>query len=104
MNDYKVGLYSTLFSKGSGTIGVPAGVGEIKSILEFTENHHDNNLMLLYYEGSTPTGCLLYDGTLDKQRWNRMVFGEQIMTIFKAMTPWPNRVKVNALATSLSIA
>lgn len=103
INDYTVGLYSTLFPRGSEIKSAPAGAARIRSTLRSAEDDSTNHLMLLHYSGNTPAGCILYESRLsqDKQMWGRMQTGTVLMQLFKSLAPYPNRGALNRLRTGL---
>jgi hypothetical protein len=103
INNYKVGLYRTLLPTSSQAKDRPRGVGEIESILGIAEDHPTNKLMLIYYEGTTPAGCLLFDQRTEKEIWSRIKTGEKLMQIFRPLPAWPKEEQVRRLMGELGL-
>lgn len=106
INDYRVGLYSTLFPVlRSSSSGAPPGVNAIRNKLNIAENHKFNKLMLIYYNsvGQHPAGCYLYDSLKDKQVWRKMRIREEFMTAFKSLRPFPTKMQLNYLMGQISL-
>jgi hypothetical protein len=102
--DYKVGLYTTLFPSGSQSGSRPAGVDAIRNALIAAELHRDNHLMLVYYNGSKPAGCLFSFNAQDREKWKGMVTGTNLLGAFRKVAPWPNEGQVRTLMESLNLA
>ena len=58
--------------------------------------------MVIYYEGTTPAGYWLYTGS-DKLIWKNIVTGNDLLSPFKSMQPWPSLEQATRLKTSLKI-
>ena len=103
INNYKVGLYSTLFPTQQIPKGAPKGVEEIKIILREAEEHTNNHLMLIYYSGTNPVGCFYYEIPHARHLWNKMITGIGFMNAFQKLPPWPKKEDIKELMHDLTI-